>query len=146
MLCSGCSPSNCAGVCCNNVCYSGSSCPSSCSGCSGTCCNSQCFAAGLQCCGCDVHVCVASGFILFSCSAGACPANSYCTTSQQCQCNTGFSVCGSSCVNLQTDSSNCGQCGTVCPCSGGQCSELSVFVFLCGLICVVFCSLPKRLF
>jgi hypothetical protein len=45
-----------------------------------------------------------------------------CTTS----CPTGLTTCGGSCVNLQTDTANCGACGTVCgatrTCVAGACT------------------------
>ncbi len=48
----------------------------------------------------------------------------------QISCNAGFTNCGGTCVNLQTNTSNCGACGVVCSsnnmasttCSSGQCT------------------------
>lgn len=39
-------------------------------------------------------------------------------------CGAGTSACGGSCVDLQTDSANCGACGATCcgPCEAGACS------------------------
>jgi len=43
-------------------------------------------------------------------------------------CGPGFTPCGNACVNLKTNSSNCGSCGNTCPanqpaCREGQCSS-----------------------
>src|SRR5439155_118969 len=42
-----------------------------------------------------------------------------------CECNGGLTDCGGSCVDLQTNSTNCGACANACPlaqqCHGGLC-------------------------
>jgi hypothetical protein len=55
----------------------------------------------------------------------------------------GGSMCGTSCVNLQTDPRNCGACGHACAsgatCSGGGCSgtDCPSGTHLCGTICAL---------
>ncbi len=66
-------------------------------------------------------------------TARNCGANSYCDeTSDSCKCNSGFTKCGTVCVNTLTDRTNCGSCGNVCLayniCSNGQC----VYSATCG--------------
>jgi hypothetical protein len=55
---------------------------------------------------------------------GQCSGNTICQ-SGACQSCGSLSVCNGSCVNLQSDSNNCGTCGTTCGsglgCSAGQC-------------------------
>lgn len=46
-------------------------------------------------------------------------------------CAMGESLCGASCVNLQTSAMNCGMCGRACP-SGGSCA-MGVCQATCGL-------------
>jgi hypothetical protein len=70
---------------------------------------------------------------------GACQANSTvsCGTNKiqlcsahcqlgACNCASGYSTCGTSCFDLQNDSTNCGSCGHICTlgqtCSSGACS------------------------
>jgi len=71
-----------------------------------------------------------------TCSNGACakPAAQTCTNGNTCQASTGTCICsnttcGTSCVNLATDSNNCGSCGHDClggTCSGSQCQAAVV--------------------
>ncbi len=46
----------------------------------------------------------------------------------RCQCPTGQTLCGTRCVNLQTDAANCGMCARACTapstCSAGACSTV----------------------
>jgi hypothetical protein len=62
------------------------------------------------------------------------------STTQTPGCTLGQTLCGSSCRNLQTDTSNCGTCGTVCPvneyCSGGKCTCVGAFPVKCSGVCV----------
>lgn len=59
-----------------------------------------------------------------TCSGSACTMSSNETVNLVCSCSGTDSQCGSSCVNLQGDDNNCGQCGFVCPvgtCTKGLC-------------------------
>jgi hypothetical protein len=38
-------------------------------------------------------------------------------------CGPGFTPCGNACVNLRTNSSNCGSCGNPCPANQPACRE-----------------------
>src|SRR4051794_36060276 len=46
--------------------------------------------------------------------------------SNQLMCQAGLTACGTECVNLQSASTHCGQCGTACTapavCAGGSCN------------------------
>jgi hypothetical protein len=77
---------------------------------------------------------------------GGCSANSTCSPiigGVHCACTTGYSECGTSCVSLGSDASNCGACGNVCPmgasCSSGACSCPSGQV-ACGNACAAVAS------
>ena len=52
------------------------------------------------------------------------------------KCKKGKKKCGKRCVDLQTDSANCGACGNVCPggqiCSGGTCAYPADQSFIAG--------------
>jgi hypothetical protein len=69
-----------------------------------------------------------------NCTEAPCPPNSHCfdppsggdpVCRPDCPDNPGYTKCGDTCVNLQTDNSNCGTCGHVCvgpsSCSAGHC-------------------------
>ncbi len=71
-----------------------------------------------------------------SCVSCTAPANASATCvvssgSHACSfaCNAGFSQCGSSCLDLQNDASNCGACGHSCApgtCSAGECQPWTI--------------------
>ncbi|MGA2451521.1 MAG: hypothetical protein ABTD50_22930 [Polyangiaceae bacterium] len=68
-------------------------------------------------------------------------------TSTLCPCDE--VVCSGKCVNLSTDSSNCGQCGTVCSgtgstCSNGSCGCSSASDTLCSGQCVNLSTDPNN--
>ena len=58
-------------------------------------------------------------------SCGGCSGDTTCDGAGTCSCPAGQSRCSNSCVNEQTDSSNCGSCGNTCTggkvCSSGTC-------------------------
>lgn len=62
-------------------------------------------------------------------------------------CPGGMTLCGEICVNLQTDSSNCGDCGNACPagmtCNGGTC-VCSAGLTDCGGVCVNTAADPQN--
>jgi hypothetical protein len=132
---------------CGNACTGGTSCQYMAGGgvgcrcrdweteCNGTCANLQTDPNNCGKCG---HVC-ASG----SCDNGVCECLSWCDGSGHCgggqadcgpceTCNNGACLpttcgggqicCGAGCVDTQTDPSNCGACGTVCP-AGQDCVQ-----------------------
>jgi Stigma-specific protein, Stig1 len=70
-----------------------------------------------------------------------------CVTGDTCICPAPKTDCGTSCTNIQTDSTNCGACGNICPtnpsnpgtratCVGGQCECGSVGLSKCSNFCV----------
>ncbi len=99
---------------------SGTACASthqSCTG-SGTCtCNTDpnCTSASNVCQGTTLDTCAkdAQG-CFYTASSAACGTNKTCQ-SGACICQAAFTACGSSCVNVENDKSNCGGCSKVCP-------------------------------
>jgi len=91
--------------------------------CSGTSCKPGCKVGGTDCsapltCDSASHLCLGCA------QDDDCPAGSICETSStkcvpgctaQHACDSGKDCCSGSCVILALDSSNCGQCGNVCP-------------------------------
>ena len=131
----------CGNVCsgANSICFNGwcvPPCPPGMTRCAsvpgpGTCVNVQtsatsCGACGIVCASgqtCVNGVCQGSG----TCTSSAnCPAGQVCVAGV-CQpaCPPGFTKCNGACVNLQTDSANCGACSNVCSgdsgCTNGAC-------------------------
>jgi hypothetical protein len=134
----------CGNVCgtgqtCNSgACSAGPNCASPSTACSGACVNLQSDSNNCGSCGalCGYSQSCLNG----SCFGGGClsasdcaapPANSVavCNSINTCSfaCNAGFSACGNSCTNLQTDANNCGGCGIVCgkgsSCNAGSCTN-----------------------
>lgn len=72
-----------------------------------------------------------------------CKTNEECVN-QQCVCN--LDLCGSDCVNFQTDNDRCGNCSTICPdlyqCSFGTCCPIPQQS--CNGICIDESSLPNN--
>jgi hypothetical protein len=87
--------------------------------------------------GCEVNITTTSN--CGSCGK-VCGTNYTCSSSQTCQCEAPYTLCGtSSCVDEQSDNNNCGGCGTVCTggqtCSAGKCA-CPANEILCGGTCV----------
>lgn len=127
--CSGC----CDGVTClagtsdDNCGTNGAECTSCATG--QTCQGGVCVCNASSCAGCcDGNTCRGGGSSN-ACGQGGvacdeCGENEACTEGQ-CACPLPFTVCGNDCVNLDTNSNNCGECGNTCidgaTCESGQC-------------------------
>ncbi|MEZ4409823.1 MAG: hypothetical protein R3A52_25625 [Polyangiales bacterium] len=114
----------CGRVCADSVCVGGACMPTTGCGFGPPC------AAGQQCCG---TVCVDTQNDRSNCGAcgRACPAGTACfagacTPEFMCNgglpCPPGATCCTNRCVGLQSDASNCGACGRVCP-AGAVCTD-----------------------
>ncbi|MGZ6140553.1 MAG: hypothetical protein ACXWLA_07750 [Myxococcaceae bacterium] len=70
-----------------------------------------------------------------------------CLTSSELQCNTGLTKCADTCVATQTDSNNCGSCGSACNggnvCVAGGC-VCPVGQQVCNGICTVIATDPRN--
>ncbi len=105
---------NCGGcgaghVCTNNHHCSASTCQ--CTGSTRACSNGSCAANDVNACGASCTKCTAPTGGTVSCNGTSCVST--CTQAGQ-------SVCGGACVDLTTNTSNCGACGSVC---GGTCAH-----------------------
>jgi hypothetical protein len=68
------------------------------------------------------------------------------------ECQAGFDACSDSCVDTESDPTNCGGCGTVCPagdgspvCESGECSVLcGAGLSPCGSSCVDLTTDPNN--
>jgi hypothetical protein len=74
-------------------------------------------------------------------SANCCPTAASAFSNGVCQCPTGTTWCGNACVNTQTDSNNCGACGTYCSgangmyCWNGKCASCGYGQSYCSGSC-----------
>lgn len=115
----------CFGVCCpaGTNCCGGICCPSGQCGCNGACCPTGQCCNGVCCppgqCGCNGSCCPAGQ----CCNGVCCPPGQSCSNGICCP--TGQVNCSNSCVDLSTDSQNCGSCASACGrgqnCVNGQC-------------------------
>ena len=87
--------------------------PANCGGCGRSC------GPGTSCCN---GVCSTLNTASHCGSCSSCISGQMCILNS-CVCPAGYSICGSSCVNLQRDSRNCGRCGHFCSgmCMNGSC-------------------------
>jgi hypothetical protein len=136
---------NCNGTCvdptsdvnncgdCNSVCQGGKTCiartcvcpalaPTECGG---TCVatisdNNNCGGCGHVCMGghtCELGLCVCPP-LRVECSGVCCPEGQICTNGACSTCVLGQAFCNGHCIDVTTDSSNCGSCGNAC--TGGK--------------------------
>jgi len=82
-------------------------------------------------------VCISTGQ---SCTSGTSCCTGYCPANGACGCPDEQTVCGTRCVDMQTDAFNCGGCGTTCAqgtaCAGGVCSCPIAGESVCDTGCV----------
>jgi collagen type VII alpha len=120
----------CSGTSCNGFCTTTAADPSNCGTCGTACTSGQACASG-ACTGaaitCTTSAQCPSGQ---SCIGGVCAAG----------CPAGQMLCGTVCVNEQTDSNNCGACGTVCN-AGTTCTSGACVTSFCagGTVCSGIC-------
>jgi hypothetical protein len=93
---------------------------------------------------CTSNACGAPNGCGGTCPSGSCPIGQLCQNGQCVNsCDAGFTLCGSQCVDTQTNSSHCGgcnqscavqepeTCGTTGDCAGGTCARYGVST-VCG--------------
>jgi alpha-tubulin suppressor-like RCC1 family protein len=146
--------STCSGTLCGSSCVSTDGDVANCGACGHACPNGSSCQSGLcTCTGASSQPCGNCGTQTRSCNDGtwsaftacaepagacapmssrSCDGNGSQSCSPDCEwapctCSTGYSLCGSACVNEQTDAANCGACGKPCAgtCSGGVCKALA---------------------
>ncbi|HEY8090012.1 MAG TPA: hypothetical protein VIF09_19255 [Polyangiaceae bacterium] len=95
-----------------------------------------CTSTANECSGSNAYVTCAQDTqgCYYQSGTNSCGANSTCT-SGACQCSAGFTPCNGACVNINTDSNNCGGCGHVCPALTAP-----SFGSTCGLITAGHCA------
>ncbi len=95
-------------------------------------CSLQSTISGTIAAGAGLHTLYVDGF-------GATSAGPYTLNVRFGSCATGQNLCGTACVNLQTDTANCGACGTACAtglvCTAGVCA-CATGTTLCSGRCV----------
>jgi hypothetical protein len=111
--------SNCGA--CGTACATGQHCSGGTCVCDGVSCQNGCC-SGRACIAYSSQSTAACGSAGVACAP--CPGEKTCQ-SGVCGCTTGLTSCSGSCVNTQTNNSNCGACGNACAdgqrCSGGTC-------------------------
>ena len=165
---------NCSGSCadlasdpahcgaCDHACPPDSTCQASQCTCTVLTCGSACCSAGQVC---NLGACCTPGCAGKACgpdgcggACGTCPGTLSCDGAGACGCAAGLTVCGTACVNTQSDVLNCGgcdapctppevcalgQCDTACPAGyedcGGSCADLATDPTHCG-DCATVCG------
>jgi len=112
-------------------------------------CGSACCKTGTACADLSSSRCATAAVACtqgqVACGTMCCPTGTACVNGV-CGCATGTTDCGGRCVDLQTDSFNCGGCGIRCSsgqtCCSGHCVDTQIDSTNCGS-CGQVCSTPS---